>query len=130
MVKIVSVVFITLFMMIIHGDRSLVQAEVFEGGINDISHEANPWRRFWGGQCDSDASCTYIVSYCHYKKTGECFFFHFLPSNLTLSICSQHLSSRLVVFSNCEAWNFLLRSCHGFLHCGLPDFLHRDHRTS
>merc|ERR1719411_1934517 len=55
--------------MIIHGERSSVQAEVFEGGRNDITHETNPWRRFWGGQCDSDASCTYIVSYCHYKKT-------------------------------------------------------------
>ena len=79
MFKIVSVVFITLSMMIIHGDRSLVQAEVFEGGINDISHEANPWRRFWGGQCDSDASCTYIVSYCHYKKTGKCLLFMTYP---------------------------------------------------
>ena len=133
MFKIVSVVFITLSMMIIHGDRSLVQAEVFEGGINDISHEANPWRRFWGGQCDSDASCTYIVSYCHYKKTGKCswhIIFFLLPSILTSSICSKHLSSRLVVFSYCEAWDFLLRSCYGFLHCGLPDFLHWDQRTS
>ena len=56
--------------------------------------------------------------------------FFFLPSILTSSICSKHLSSRLVVFSYCEAWDFLLRSGHGFLHCGLPDFLHRDQRTS
>ena len=77
MFKIVSIVFITLSVMIIHGDRSSVQvqAEVFEGGRNDITHETNPWRRFWGGQCDSDASCTYIVSYCHYKKTGKCSLF-------------------------------------------------------
>ena len=56
--------------------------------------------------------------------------FFFLPSILTSSICSKYLSSRLVVFSYCEAWDFLLRSCYGFLHCGLPDFLHRDQRTS
>ena len=91
MFKIVSVVFITLSVMIIHGDRSLVQAEVFEGGINDISHEANPWRRFWGGQCDSDSSCTYIVSYCHYKKTGECFVsissFNFNPYSFVANTC-------------------------------------------
>ena len=56
--------------------------------------------------------------------------FFFLPSILTSSICSKHLSARLVVFSYCEAWDFLLRSCYGLLHCGLPDFLHRDQRTS
>ena len=50
----------------------------------------------------------------------------FLPLILIPPICSKHLSSRLVVFSYCEAWDFLLRSCYGFLHCGLPDFLHRD----
>ena len=57
---------------------------------------------------------------------------NFFPSfNFNLfHFCSKHLSSRLVVFSYCEAWDFLLRSCYGFLHCGLPDFLHRDQRTS
>ena len=84
MFKIVSVVFITLSVMIIHGDRSLVQAEVFEGGINDISHEANPWRRFWGGQCDSDALLLYVATLCTLCTLCTLFLIGFLIGFLIL----------------------------------------------
>ena len=74
MFKFISIVFIAVAVIINEGDKALVDAEVFQGGSgfsNIPNEEANPWRRFWGGQCVSDASCTYIVSYCHYKKTGK-----------------------------------------------------------
>ena len=74
MFKFISIVFIAVAVIINEGDKALVDAEVFQGGsgFSNIPYEeANPWKRFWGGQCVSDASCTYIVSYCHYKKTGK-----------------------------------------------------------
>ena len=125
MLKKIAFVIIALSVVKSYGENSLMTAEEdFDSWY--VSQDVSPWRRFWGGPCDSDDQCSYVISYCHFKRTGK---FHFFLS--LISICcpsSQYVSSGLVVCTSREVGNFLLRFRLGLLLAWLLSLLQRPFR--
>ena len=70
MLKKIAIVIIALSVVKSYGENSLMTAEEdFDSWY--ASQDVSSWRRFWGGPCESDEECSYVISYCHFKKTGE-----------------------------------------------------------
>ena len=70
MLKKIAIVIIALSVVKSYGENSLMTAEEdFDSWY--ASQDVSSWRRFWGGPCDSDEECSYVISYCHFKKTGK-----------------------------------------------------------
>ena len=70
MLKKIAIVIIALSVVKSYGENSLMTAEEdFDSWY--ASQDVSSWRRFRGGPCDSDEECSYVISYCHFKKTGK-----------------------------------------------------------